>query len=535
MDIPANEEIFVGGDFNGHVGRMNVGYERVHGGFGFGSRNVQGEALLQAAAAFDLAIANTWFQKRDEHLITYKSGKHTTQIDYFLVKRNKINCIKDIKIIPGEHLTSQHRLLVIDLNIKVHILKRKERLPPKIRWKMLEKYECAKKLKERVIDKMIEMKDMEGLNGNECWKEMANCIRRVAKDVLGESKGKGIIDKETWWWNEEVQEILKQKKQAFREWQKVKAGQETEEAIKRTKYMECKKMAKRAVAIARTTAQDKLYNSLNSPQGEKQLYRLAKARERTSRDVSYIKCVKDDAGRVLTKDEGIRERWKGYFERLMNEENDWSRVLDHKPINMGAVREIYMDEVRAAVRSMKNGKSVGPDDIPGEVWKLLREDGCKWLTLFFNKLLHEETIPDEWCDSLLVPIFKNKGDVQECNNYRGIKLMSHSMKIWEKVIERRLRHESDITQNQFGFMPGRGTTDAIFALRQLCEKYRRAKKNLHMVFVDLEKAYDRVPREVLWWALKEKSVPGKYRTQVNDEMTGEREVWKKKTCCADPK
>ncbi|XP_061706831.1 craniofacial development protein 2-like [Cydia pomonella] len=238
MDIPANEEIYVGGDFNGHVGRMNVGYERVHGGFGFGSRNVQDEALLQAVAAFDLAIANTWFQKRDEHLITYKSGKHTTQIDYFLVKRNKINCIKDIKIIPGEHLTSQHRLLVIDLYIKIHSLNRKERLPPKIRWKMLEKNECAEKFKERVIDKMIEMKDMEGLNANECWKEMANCIRRVAKDVLGESKGKGIIDKETWWWNEEVQEILKQKKQAFREWQKSKAGQGTEEAIKRTKYIE---------------------------------------------------------------------------------------------------------------------------------------------------------------------------------------------------------------------------------------------------------------------------------------------------------
>ncbi|XP_064076847.1 uncharacterized protein LOC135194807 [Vanessa tameamea] len=51
--------------------------------------------------------------------------------------------------------------------------------------------------------------------------------------------------------------------------------------------------------------------------------------------------------------------------------------------------------------------------------------------------------------------------------------------------------------------------DAIFALRQLCEKYRRVHKNLHMVFIDVEKAYDTVPREVLWWALKEKGLPGK--------------------------
>ena len=73
---------------------------------------------------------------------------------------------------------------------------------------------------------------------------------------------------------------------------------------------------------------------------------------------------------------------------------------------------------------------------------------------------------------MLVPIFKNKEDVQNYSNYRGIKLMSHSMKLWEYVVETRLRREVEICEQQYGFMPKKDTTDAIFSLRMLMEKYR---------------------------------------------------------------
>ena len=88
----------------------------------------------------------------------------------------------------------------------------------------------------------------------------------------------------------------------------------------------------------------------------------------------------------------------------------------------------------------------------------------------------------------MVPIFKANGDVLECKNYRGIKLMSHTMKLWERIIEVRLREITNISDNQFGFRPGKSTTEPIFALIMLQEKYREKYKELHMVFVDLEKA-----------------------------------------------
>ena len=102
-------------------------------------------------------------------------------------------------------------------------------------------------------------------------------------------------------------------------------------------------------------------------------------------------------------------------------------------------------------------------------------------------------------DSILIHIFKNKGDVQSCSNYRGIKLISHSMKLWERVVERRLRSELTFCEQQCGFMPGKCTTGVLFALRVLMEKYREGQKELHCVFVDLEKAYERVPREEVWY------------------------------------
>ncbi|KAK3548001.1 hypothetical protein QTP70_001661 [Hemibagrus guttatus] len=173
---------------------------------------------------------------------------------------------------------------------------------------------------------------------------------------------------------------------------------------------------------------------------------------------------------------------------------------------------------------MKSGKAVGPDDIPVEVWKCLGEAAVEFLTSLFNKVLESERMPEEWRRSVLVPIFKNKGDVQSCSNYRGIKLMSHTMKLWERVVEARLRKVVEICEQQYGFMPRKSTTDAIFALRILMEKYRDGQRELHCVFVDLEKAYDRVPREELWYCMRKSGVAEKYVRVVQDMYERSRTV-----------
>ena len=99
-----------------------------------------------------------------------------------------------------------------------------------------------------------------------------------------------------------------------------------------------------------------------------------------------------------------------------------------------------------ALKRMKGGKAMGPDGIPIEVWRCLGDRAIVWLTKLFNLIFRSNKMSEEWRRSILVPIFKNKGDIQSCTNYRGIKLMSHTMKLWERVIEHRLRRVTSVTQ-----------------------------------------------------------------------------------------
>ena len=98
--------------------------------------------------------------------------------------------------------------------------------------------------------------------------------------------------------------------------------------------------------------------------------------------------------------------------------------------------------------------------------------------------------------------------------------MSHTMKLWERIIENRIREIVELGNIQFGFRKGMSTTEPIFALKILQEKYQERKKDLHMAFVDLEKTYDRVPRDLIWWALRKKNIPEAYVTIIQYYVQG---------------
>ncbi|KAK3525524.1 hypothetical protein QTP86_033966, partial [Hemibagrus guttatus] len=220
--IPTGERVVIGADFNGHVGEGNTGDEEVMGKFGVKERNLEGQMVVDFAKR--MTVVNTYFQKRQEHRVTYKSGGRRTQV-----------------VLPDD------------------------------------------------------------------WETTAEVIRETGRKVLGVSSGRRKEDK--------VRSIQR-KRLAQKKWDMDR----TEE--NRQEYKESQCRVKREVSKAKQKAYDELYTRLDTREGQKDLYRVARQRDRDGKDVQQVRVIKDRDGRVLTSEESVQRRWKEYFEELMNEENE---------------------------------------------------------------------------------------------------------------------------------------------------------------------------------------------------------------------
>ena len=147
---------------------------------------------------------------------------------------------------------------------------------------------------------------------NTTWNKIASSIKRVAKNVLGESWDGAPLCKDTSWWNEEVKAVIKIKQNSNKDLKKNCNGVSFEW------YKLAKKEAKKAVQNVRDKVYKEKYEKLDTKEVEKDMYRIARMRERKTRDLCTVRCVKDEDQKVLVWDEEIKERWREYFDKLFN-------------------------------------------------------------------------------------------------------------------------------------------------------------------------------------------------------------------------
>ena len=146
--------------------------------------------------------------------------------------------------------------------------------------------------------------------------------------------------------------------------------------------------------------------------------------------------------------------------------------------------------VKKAISQMKAGKAPGPSGIVVEMIRTAGDMGASMIRDLAAAIIR--MVPSDWEQSFVVCLYKRKGDALERDNFCGLMLTEQVMKVRESIVDSLIRQMVSMDNSQFGFIPGRGTTDAIFVVRQLqlTEKYLAANKRLYMAFVDLEKAFD---------------------------------------------
>ncbi|KAK6730159.1 hypothetical protein RB195_006927 [Necator americanus] len=220
QSLEGEEVLLIGEDFNGHVGSWKDGFESFHGGYGYGARNDDGLRILEYAVASDLVIANTLYRKRKSHLITYTSGGRETQIDFWVLRRRDRQLLQDSKVIPTDHVAAH--LLVMDLKISRPKKRHPRTETQRIKWWNLKDRKevffasvapCTLPHPTRSVEEM--------------WSSTSSVIRLTAENTLGKTTlGEPKVQKATWFWNEEVQAAIREKKSKYKLWWRIRQSED---------------------------------------------------------------------------------------------------------------------------------------------------------------------------------------------------------------------------------------------------------------------------------------------------------------------
>ena len=430
------DNVVVIGDMNGHVGRIRTGVENVIGAFGIGPKNREGERIIDFCVMNNLSIMNTFYRHKETHKWSWyrwdeaqENYRDKSPIDFVLTNNKRI--FKDVKAIPSVSLDSDHRLIVAKMCVE------RRRLVTRIKRKRykIENLKIEEKRNEFTtkVQEILDINNYEETQEiQEEWNLFSSKVKEVADEVVGVNYIGKTRKKRTPWWTEEVETAVKTKMKSFQKWMKTRTVEDREEYT-RSRNM-CEEIKRSQTEAWKKIGED-LQQDLEGTR--KLLYSIAKNYRKGLHE--GIGAVKDETGENLsTNSNDMKMRWQHYFQDLLNVDDEEQDIMEEE--NMQFVDnnrdEITHMEVEHAIKMMKNGKAPGEDEIPVEFLKEMKEVGVDWMTRMANVAWGKGEVPDDWGKAVVCPIYK-KGDKAMCSNYRGISLLSHTGKIYERILERR--------------------------------------------------------------------------------------------------
>ena len=466
--------------------------------------NDNGERLCSFCGENDLIVGGSIFPHRDIHKTTWTSpdGKTVSQIDHIVINGRWKTSLMDVRAYRGADIASDHNLVIAKIKLKLRKNRKKQTRGRQFDSSKLKDGNVRQAFQRELKNRFEVLNNEQEMNidtFNQAFKE-------TSERVLGYKKKKKEewISVQTWQKIDERKEI------------KVKINSTKSERIKeqlKLNYSEKDKEVKRRAKEDKKNYVEKLADEAEEAaanQDLKTLYKITKNLKGgfTNNDMP----VKDRDGNILASENEKLKRWKEHFEMILN------RPEPTIPTDIPEAEsdiEIDLDpptlqEVKAAIKSMKNDKAPGVDGVTAEMLKIDEEETPRLLTEIFEQIWNSEELPESWKIGLIVKLPK-KGDLTNCNNWRGITLLSLTSKVFSKVIQTRLSKVIDksIREEQAGFRSGRSCTDQIFVLRQILEQSREWNTPLYINFLDIEKAFDSIHRDSLWKILRYYGIPRK--------------------------
>ena len=231
---------------------------------------------------------------------------------------------------------------------------------------------------------------------------------------------------------------------------------------------------------------------------------------------TFCKNVKNIRNRSINANKISFDSWFEHFKSLLQipqQDNLEDFQYEEPPKKDIFDAPISEEEVKNNIKHIRSGKSGGPDGILIEMLKTTILMICPILTKLFNKIMDQGEFPESWGKSILCPILK-KGNVNDPNNYRGISLIDVHNKIFTGILNDRIYKystENDILEEaQAGFRKGYSTTDNIFTLQAMVQKYLSKRGGrFYCLFIDFSKAFDTVDHQKLLSSLSQKGIGGK--------------------------
>ena len=201
--------------------------------------------------------------------------------------------------------------------------------------------------------------------------------------------------------------------------------------------------------------------------------------------------------------------WDTYYKKLLMEDRtsfSANETSTRETIIEGKSTIVTTEEVETAVKKLKIGNAPGPGNIPAELLNNAPQKLYKMIAQLFIKCINERIIPKEWKVAHITLIFKHGGR-KDCENYRAISVTRTFSRLFGRIIRDLIATEySDKeAEKQAGFRAGRSCKDNTFVLKQLIEKQLSVGREVHLMFIDPEKAYD-IPLIKLWKALEETGI-----------------------------